>query len=86
MSKPTATSSATLAIAAILGLAAYIGLQLPQIASGLAGGGASLTAHTAGYVAAKYAGYAAQATMGAAGLGLAVAQMARDSARTLGRT
>ena len=74
------------AITAILGLAAYIGLQLPQIASGLAGGGASLTAHTAGYVAAKYAGYAAQASMGAVGVGLAVAQMARDSARKLGRT
>lgn len=74
------------AISAILGLAAYIGLQLPQIASGLAGGGAALTAHTAGYVAATYAGYAAQATAATAMLGVAAARMARDSARKLGRT
>jgi len=33
------------AISAVLGLAAYVALQLPEIAGALAGGGASLAAH-----------------------------------------
>ena len=40
------------AISAILGLAAHIALQLPEIASELAGGGAALSARAAEYVAA----------------------------------
>ena len=42
------------AISAVLGLAAYIALQLPEIASALAGGGAALSAQAAEYVASTY--------------------------------
>src|SRR4051812_47961959 len=63
------------AISAILGLAAYIALQLPEIASGLAGGGAALSARAAEYVAQTYVGYAAKASVVAAlgSVGLAAA-------------
>jgi len=54
------------AISAILGLAAYIALQLPEIASGLAGGGAVLSARAAEYVAEAYVGSAAKASVAAA--------------------
>ena len=58
------------AISAILGLAAYIALQLPEIASGLAGGGAALTARSAGAIASSYASYAAQTSATAALIGI----------------
>src|SRR3954469_10462720 len=54
------------AISAILGLAAYIALQLPEIASGLAGGGAVLAARAAEYVAEAYVGSATKASVAAA--------------------
>src|SRR3954451_24333259 len=54
------------AISAILGLAPYIALQLPEIASGLAGGGAVLSARAAEYLAQAYVGSAAKASVAAA--------------------
>ena len=68
------------AISAILGLAAYIALQLPEIASGLAGGGATLSARTAEYVAQAYVGSAAKASVAAAlgSIGVAAAAPPRD--------
>ncbi|MCP4564114.1 MAG: type IV secretion system protein [Bosea sp.] len=50
------------AISAVLGLAAYIALQLPAIAGGLAGGGASLTARV---VTSAITANAASAAVGA---------------------
>jgi type IV secretion system protein VirB6 len=65
------------AISAILGLAAYIALQLPEIASGLAGGGATLSARTAEYVAQAYVASAAKASVAAALGSIGVAAAAR---------
>ena len=60
------------AISAVLGLAAYMALQLPEIASALAGGGAALSARAAEYVASTYVAHAARAStataLGALGL------------------
>ena len=71
------------AVSAILGLAAYIALQLPEIASGLAGGGASLSARAAEYVAATYVGQAARSAPAAA---LASAGIARARATAPARS
>ena len=72
------------AISSILGLAAYIALQLPEIASGLAGGGAALSARAAQYVAQAYVGYAAKASVAAAlgSIGVAAAAARRQTNRT----
>src|SRR3954470_13107611 len=69
------------AISAILGLAAYMALQLPEIASGLAGGGAALSARAAEYVAQACVGYAAKASV-AATLGSIGVAAARRGARS----
>ena len=71
------------AISAILGLAAYIALQLPEIASGLAGGGAVLSARAAEYVAQAYVGSAAKASVAAAlgSIGVAAAAGRRGDQR-----
>jgi type IV secretion system protein VirB6 len=65
------------AISAVLGLAAYIALQLPEIAGALAGGGASLAAHMLNRTMASYA---TTGTLGAAAGAYAGAQIA--TART----
>ncbi|MBG0792484.1 type IV secretion system protein [Methylocystis sp. H62] len=67
------------AISAVLGLAAYIALQLPEIAGALAGGGASLAAHMLNRWMAAYATTAtAAATIGAyAGASIATARTLR---------
>ena len=64
------------AISAVLGLSAYIALQLPEIAGALAGGGASLAAHMLNRWMAAYATTAtAAATIGAyAGARMATAR------------
>lgn len=78
---------AAVAITAILGLAAYIALQLPEIASGLAGGGATLTARSAGTIASAYAGYAAAGATTAAIGGVGVlARAFSNSARRAARS
>lgn len=75
------------AISAILGLAAYIAIQLPEIASALAGGGAALSARAAQYVATTTTGLAAKSSLAAAlgGVGVAAASAARTRP-TGGRT
>ena len=72
------------AISAVLGLAAYIALQLPEIAGALAGGGASLAAHMLNRWMAAYATTAtAAATIGAyAGARIATARTLQSAART----
>ena len=64
------------AISAVLGLAAYMALQLPEIASALAGGGAALSAQAAEYVASTYVAHAAHASAAAALGALGVAARA----------
>ena len=75
------------AISAVLGLAAYIALQLPEIAGALAGGGASLAAHMLNRWMAAYATTAtAAATIGAyAGARMATARSLQNAARTADR-
>jgi type IV secretion system protein VirB6 len=65
------------AISAVLGLAAFIALQLPEIAGALAGGGASLAAHM---LNRSMAAYATTAALGATAGAYAGAQIA--AART----
>lgn len=76
------------AISAVLGLAAYIALQLPEIASALAGGGAALSARAAEYVASTYVGHAARASaataLGALGLAARANRAPAPAPRTAG--
>jgi type IV secretion system protein VirB6 len=74
------------AISAILGLAAYITLQLPEIASALAGGGAALSARAAEYVAATYVGHAARASAATALGALGIAARAHRAPAPAPRT
>jgi type IV secretion system protein VirB6 len=74
------------AISAILGLAAYIALQLPEIASALAGGGAALSAHAAEYVASTYVAHAARASAASALGALGVAARANRAPAPPSRT
>ena len=74
------------AISAMLGLAAYIALQLPEIASALAGGGAALSAQAAEYVASTYVAHAVHASAAAALGALGVAARANRAPAPPSRT
>jgi type IV secretion system protein VirB6 len=74
------------AISAVLGLAAYIALQLPEIASALAGGGAALSARAAEYVASTYVAHAARSSAATALGALGVAARANRPPAPAART
>ena len=74
------------AISAMLGLAAYIALQLPEIASALRAAERRSPARAAEYVAATYVGHAARASAATALGALGVAARANRAPAPAPRT